>query len=108
MTNDSQISVHDVSERLKTEPQPILLDIREQAEWDIVHLPGAQLATQELIDEIIRGWDRDAEMICYCHHGIRSLNAAGFLAQQGFTRVKSMSGGIDRWAEEIDPTLPRY
>ncbi len=93
---------------LAGENAPRLLDVREQAEWDLVHLEGGQLLTEELVGEILSAWDRDAPIVCYCHHGVRSMQAALFLHQQGFSQVRSMSGGIDGWAREIDPTLDRY
>ena len=103
-----EITVQETAARLRSDPPPKLLDIREEGEWEIVHLPGAVLATQEVIDDVLANWDRDEEIVCYCHHGIRSQQAAQFLAQQGFTNVVSMAGGIEAWAVEIDPKLPRY
>jgi len=52
--------------------------------------------------------DREKPMVVYCHHGIRSLHAAEFLTMQGSQDVRSLSGGIDGWAIEIDPSLRRY
>ncbi len=63
------------------------MDVRQQAEYDLVHLPDAILVTDGVVEEIVQGWDRDTEIICYCHHGIRSLDAAAYLAGQGFTNV---------------------
>lgn len=106
--SDLQIGVKELAERLKTPPPPKLLDTREQAEFDIVHLPGSVLVTQEVLDDLLQNGNRDEEMICICHHGIRSLNAARFLRQQGFTNVRSMQGGLDAWSLQVDPTLRRY
>ena len=103
-----KISLQEAADRLAADPRPKLLDIRQQAEYDLVRLPDAILFTDEIVAEITQGWDRDTEIICYCHHGIRSLSAATYLAEQGFTNVSSMNGGIDAWAKEIDPTLPQY
>jgi rhodanese-related sulfurtransferase len=50
----------------------------------------------------------DKPIVTHCHLGMRSLQAAAFLRQQGFDDVKSMAGGIDAWAERIDPSVPRY
>ncbi len=108
MAQHLEYTVQEVSALLKSPAPPKLLDVREQAEWDIVHLNGATLLTQDVLDEMMNGGDRAAAIVCYCHHGMRSLSAAAFLAQQGFTNVKSMRGGIDAWAREIDPTLNRY
>ena len=51
---------------------------------------------------------KTGEIIVYCHHGMRSLNVTMWLAQQGYEKVKSMSGGIDEWAASVDKSLPRY
>lgn len=106
--SDLQISVQQVAERLKSQPRPKLLDTREQPEFDIVHLPGSVLVTQEVLDDLLQNGDRNAEMICICHHGIRSLNAVRFLRQQGFVNCRSMRGGLEAWALEIDQTMRRY
>jgi rhodanese-related sulfurtransferase len=50
----------------------------------------------------------DAEIVCYCHHGVRSLTAASILRQAGFGRAVSLAGGIDLWSRRIDPSVPRY
>ena len=51
---------------------------------------------------------RQAPLIVYCHHGVRSLNAVQWLREQGIENCQSMSGGIDRWSCEIDPSVARY
>lgn len=98
----------EVAELLKSGDPPRLVDVREQAEWDIVHLEGARLLTQALIDDILSTWEKDAAIVCYCHHGVRSMQAALFLRQQGFSNVQSMQGGIDAWARDVNPDLDRY
>jgi len=103
-----QVSVQEVAERLKSPNPPTLLDTRSQAEFDIVHLPDSILATDEAIKDVLENWDKSREIVCVCHHGMRSLNAAQFLQHQGFTRVTSMKGGLDAWSLQIDPKLPRY
>lgn len=108
MERPQERSVHEVAELLRSANPPYLLDVREQAEWDLVHLPDGILLTDALLEEILTGWSPETFIVCYCHHGVRSLNAAAFLAQRGFENVSSMRGGIDAWALEIDPTLPRY
>ena len=60
------------------------------------------------IDEMLASWDKAAQIICYCHHGIRSAQAAMFLRENGFSDVRSMKGGIDAWAVEIEPGMARY
>ncbi|HKI98457.1 MAG TPA: rhodanese-like domain-containing protein [bacterium] len=108
MQRPKEYTVQEVAAQLRSPIPPRLLDVREQAEWDIVHLEGGQLVTESLLDEILSDWPPDTPIVCYCHHGMRSLNAAAYLQQQGFQNVSSMRGGIDAWAQEIDPGLPRY
>ena len=62
-------------------------------------LPSAR-AFQEL--------DPEAHIITVCHSGVRSLNVALWLRNQGFEKVQSLSGGIDSWSREVDPKVPRY
>lgn len=85
----------------------ILLDVREQNEWDFVHLPGAVHLPLNQLPARFRELPADRNILCLCHHGMRSQRAAQFLAEKGF-EVSNLSGGIDRWALEMDPSLPRY
>lgn len=84
-----------------------LVDVRTREEFDAVNIPGSVLLTQELMHEL-GGWPREQLIIFVCHHGIRSLDAASYFAGHGMENVRSLTGGIDAWSIEIDPTLPRY
>ena len=103
-----EFTVQEVAELLKSENPPRLLDTREQSEWEIAHLEGGQLVTEALFNEVLNQWDRETPIVCYCHHGIRSMQTATFLRRQGFTNVRSMKGGLDVWAQEIDSSMDRY
>ena len=85
-----------------------LLDVRNDVEFETAKIEGAQLVTQELVDEILSRWDKTTRIVLYCHHGVRSLQAAQYLAQHGFQNVRSMAGGIDAWSQQVDATVPRY
>ncbi|HKB14425.1 MAG TPA: rhodanese-like domain-containing protein, partial [Planctomycetota bacterium] len=76
-------------------------------EHDLARIEGATLLSGENIDEI-RALPKDTPIVFHCHHGMRSLDAAAYFAGHGFTVVRSMSGGIDAWSREVDPTVPRY
>ena len=105
-----EISCQEVAQLLQIPGQTQLLDCREQDEYDLVHLADAILVPMsELQDRVeeLSEW-KDESLVVYCHHGMRSLRVAHWLVQQGFTNVKSMTGGIDQWASEIDPSLTRY
>lgn len=85
-----------------------LIDVRTDEEHRLASIDGDVLATQELIEEVMKKWPKDTAIVVYCHVGQRSLQAATQLSAQGFTNVKSLRGGIDAWSFEIDPLLPRY
>jgi len=108
MQRPPEYTVQEVAAQLASPEPPRLLDVRERAEWELVHLQAGQLVTDDLLEEILSDWPPETPIICYCHHGIRSLNAAVFLQQKGFRNAGSMRGGIDAWSLEIDPSLPRY
>ena len=103
-----EYTVQEVAEMLKLPNPPQLIDTRESPEWDIAHLPGSQPLTHSFIDDVLTGWDKTTPIVTVCHHGVRSLNMAKFLKQQGFTNVRSMRGGVEAWALEIDRTMQRY
>jgi adenylyltransferase/sulfurtransferase len=87
-----------------------LVDVREEDEYAICHLEDAELIPlSRFVEEAPqRLKDQDAHIVVYCHHGMRSANAAAWLRQQGYSNVSNLLGGIDRWAEEIDPEMERY
>jgi len=102
------VSPQQLQELLAGKNPPLLLDVRDQWEYDVAHLEGARLLP--LDDLQIHAFDlpRDREIVVYCHHGMRSAAAMNFLMQHQYTNVKNLSGGIDRWARELDPEMPRY
>lgn len=103
-----QISPRELADRLKHEPSLKLLDIRTKEEWDAVHVEGAVRMSQETMQEILGKWRRETLLVIYDHIGARSLDAAAYFQGHGFTNVRCLRGGIDAWAQEIDPNLPRY
>jgi len=88
----------------------LLLDCREREEHQLVSLREAELIPMSEMQERHGELElhRQTEIVVFCHHGIRSLQVTKWLLQQGFSGVKSLSGGIDRWAQEIETSLPRY
>lgn len=98
----------ELRERLARGDELVLVDVREAGELAIcriagaLHVPLSELASRH--PEL----DPARETVLICHHGIRSAHAAAALARSGFERVLNLSGGIDRWAREVDPTMARY
>ncbi|MEZ4413644.1 MAG: molybdopterin-synthase adenylyltransferase MoeB [Gemmatimonadales bacterium] len=86
----------------------VLVDVREVPEWELVRLEGARLAPLSRLPGLANALDPAAEIVAYCHHGVRSLQAASFLRSVGLPNVRSLAGGIDRWAREIDREMVRY
>jgi rhodanese-related sulfurtransferase len=86
----------------------VLLDVREQWEFDLAKLSGSTLIPLGTLPQSLAKLNRDAEIIAICHHGMRSADATNFLLQQGFPNVKNLVGGIDAWSAQIDRSVPRY
>jgi adenylyltransferase/sulfurtransferase len=85
-----------------------VIDVREPYEWRIGRIEGARMIPLGRIGASVAELPRDREIVLYCHHGVRSLAAAEFLVSQGFDGVWNLSGGIDRWSAEVDPSVPTY
>lgn len=91
---------------------PVLLDVREPWElqtasvtaqgFELLHIPMGSIPQQ------LATLDAARPVACLCHHGVRSLRVAAFLAQQGFAQVANITGGIDAWSRELDPLVPLY
>ena len=103
-----EISVHELKQKRDRNEQIVLLDVREQDEYEIVHFEDALLIPVNELPQQTHRLDRDSEIVIHCHKGMRSMYAAAYLYQLGYRNVKSLSGGIDQWAIEIDSTLIRY
>lgn len=86
----------------------LLLDIREPWEHERSAIAGSVLIPMGEIPVRIGEIPMHEDVIVYCHHGVRSFQVAYHLRQQGFLRARSLSGGIARWSQEIDPTVPQY
>jgi len=105
--SSNEITVQELHERLSPGDDLFLLDVREPHEYQIVNIGGHLIPLGELprrLDEL----DSSKEIAVLCHHGVRSRQAVEFLRQSGFRKVRNVVGGIDRWALELDKTLPRY
>jgi adenylyltransferase/sulfurtransferase len=85
-----------------------LIDVREPHEWEIGHIHGARLIPLHRMQAAIPGIDAASPVAVYCKGGTRSALAVRDLLDAGFRQVWSVSGGILRWAREVDPDLPQY
>lgn len=101
----------DIQRRLDSGEKLFLIDVREPAEFQLARISGARLIPMRTVPAELQQLDAltdQGTLIVYCHHGVRSLNVANWLREQGVGRCQSMAGGIDRWSLEIDPSVPRY
>lgn len=85
-----------------------LLDVREADEVAICTLPHAHHIPMNRIPLAQQDLPDDVPIVVYCHHGIRSFQVALFLERAGFDSLYNLQGGIDAYAQEIDPSLARY
>lgn len=105
-----EVDIATVKQKLDAKEPFLLLDCREQNEYDQCRIAGAELLPMSQIQERvgeIEGRKNDL-VIVHCHHGGRSLRVARWLRAQGFANAQSMAGGIDGWSLQIDPSVPRY
>jgi rhodanese-related sulfurtransferase len=111
-----EISVTDLSEKLKTQDTIILLDVREPDELNYARLSDSRLEVTPMSRLAREGTkalsesaqSQDAAIYVMCHHGSRSSQVTAWLAQQGWRNVFNVRGGIDEYARKIDPTVGMY
>jgi rhodanese-related sulfurtransferase len=91
-----------------SEGRPLLLDVREEWEYQICHIEGSVNYPVSQVPALLQELDPDAPTVVICHHGVRSRHVAEFLERSGFNDVCNLEGGIDAWAREIDSGMPTY
>src|SRR5215510_11383284 len=102
------ITPKELKSKLDKGEKLLLLDVREQWEYDLAKLHGSTLIPLATLAQSLGKLSRESEIIAICHHGMRSADATNFLLQQGFPNVKNLVGGIDAWSVQVDGTVPRY
>lgn len=105
---DYEISAAEAAELLK-DKKARLVDVREPWEFQAAHVEGSLLMPMgDVPSRAHQELDPDERLVVLCHHGMRSLNTAVWLRNQGFENAQSLRGGIDAWSLEVDPAVPRY
>jgi len=87
---------------------PLLLDVREEWEFDRCHITGSTLVPMGQIPNHLNELDPDRVTVVICHHGIRSRHIGIYLEREGFENVINLSGGVDAWAKQVDTTMAVY
>ena len=112
-----EVSVHDVVDKQQQGTEFLLIDVREPNELELASLPVGEFIKLPLSELRERRLDalpealsqnKDADVVLFCHKGLRSAQVTVFLRQQGWSNAVSMAGGIDAWAEEIDESVGKY
>lgn len=103
----TEISPRELKDRLDAGENLFVLDVRQPDEFETANIGGHLIPMNELpyrLEEL----NKDDEIIVHCHHGGRSLKAIEYLRGQGFNHLKNLTGGIQRWSEEVDSDVPQY
>ncbi len=106
--DDIQIAPQELKQKLDQSAKLVLVDVREPWETQLGAIAGARLIPLNTLPANVALFAEAEEIVIYCHHGMRSLNAATWLRLQGIDGARSLTGGIERWSTEIDPRVARY
>jgi molybdopterin/thiamine biosynthesis adenylyltransferase/rhodanese-related sulfurtransferase len=104
----TEITPRELAEQIRAGADVDLIDVREPGEWEVARLPGARLLPLGQLPASMATLDSAREIVVMCRSGQRSASAARQLQAAGFRKVKNLAGGILRWSDEVDPTVPKY
>lgn len=102
------LSPEQVKHLLDTQAQIVLLDVREKWELEICQIQSSLHIPMQDIPDSLDKLDSESETVVICHHGARSMQVAGFLEQSGFSNIINLAGGVDLWAQTVEPEMQRY
>ena len=105
---DYEITPQELQQRQERNEELVILDVREPWERETASIAHSQHIPMADIPARVQELDPEQHIVVYCHHGVRSLSVTDWLRKQGYEKAQSMSGGIERWAREIDPGVARY
>lgn len=108
MADVESLSPHELARRIEAGDDVLMLDVREPREWAICRIAGSISLPMSEFAGRHGELDSSRPIVCICHHGIRSANVAAALARLGFERLYNLSGGIEQWALDVDPSMRRY
>jgi adenylyltransferase/sulfurtransferase len=102
------MTVLELKQKLDNRDKFVLLDVREPFEWDICHIDHAKLIPLGQLPSRMSELDSADEIVIHCKSGGRSAKAVRLLQEAGFSKLHNVEGGITAWAEEVDPSVPKY
>ncbi len=104
----NSLNVIELKKELENGTQVVLLDIRDQWEYDLCHINGSiNISLSEIMQRKYE-LDKQARTVVICHHGMRSVMTAEHLIAEGFEQIVNLEGGINAWASTIDKSMTRY
>ena len=103
-----EITPRELKDRLDRNDRPVLVDVRDDWETKLCRLPNALHIPMEELEFRTEELTPTDDIVVYCHHGVRSAAVADYLHRLGFTRVRNLSGGLDAWAQAVEPSMRRY
>ena len=107
-TDVPAISVQELKRKLDARESIELIDVREPFENEIARIDNARLIPLGELPGRLNELDHESCLVVHCHTGMRSAQAVQLLRGSGFRNVFNLEGGIDRWSDEIDPTVQKY
>ena len=108
LTGLPEVTPTELRDELASADPPLLLDVRDPEEWEISHLPSATLIPRAELPERVSELTQARRVVVYCRSGNRSSQATRLLLDLGFQHVRNLRGGLLAWADEVDPSLPKY
>lgn len=103
-----KLSATELKNKIEQEEKLFLLDVREPNEYEYCHIANSILIPLNQIPNRLSELDPEQEIVVICHHGMRSQQAANYLAQSGFKNISNLTGGIDAWSCNCDSSVRRY
>jgi rhodanese-related sulfurtransferase len=102
------ISPPELAALLQSDPSVKLVDVRSREEFEAVHIPGSVLLSQEVMRALMASGSNRQPIAIIDHQGQGGLDAAAYFLGHGLESVRCLQGGIDAWAQTVDPTMRRY
>jgi sulfur-carrier protein adenylyltransferase/sulfurtransferase len=106
--SDGELTVEELKRRIDRGEDLFILDVRNPPEYQIGRIPGSTLIPLPDLPQRVRELDPGREIVVHCKSGMRSAKAIQFLREQGFKKLRNLTGGIQAWSERIDPSVPKY
>ncbi len=102
------ISAEQLKARLDSGEKPVLLDVREDWEYETCHIENSTHINMSAVNQMLEKLVPTDETVVICHHGMRSFQVGNYLENNGFSNIINLEGGIDAWAKTVDPDMAQY